>query len=123
MGFGTDEFILVFKLQGGDTEGLAQQLDALPWRVNCRKCSDCGGPVDNDVCQDCVSSLSAGYRTTGAITLGIGLVLAALGGGLTSFSHDSAGPGQSYTVFYGLVLLGAIVGLKGLYMLIAGRRA
>ncbi len=48
----------------------------------------------------------------------IGLAVAAAGGLMTGISYNSARPGGTYTVFTGLIALGAIYGLHGLWRLI-----
>ncbi len=48
----------------------------------------------------------------------IGAAVAIAGGAMTYFSYENARPGESYTIFTGLIVLGVIYAVKGLYGII-----
>ena len=62
-------------------------------------------------------------RKKGLTNLGIGLAIAAAGGLLTLFSYQSARPGEKYTVYTGLIVIGIIDAICGLYQLINPKSA
>lgn len=56
-------------------------------------------------------------RKKGFINLGIGLGIAALGGILTLISYNTAKPGETYTVYTGIIAIGVVDAVYGLYLL------
>lgn len=60
-------------------------------------------------------------RKSSLISLIIGAALTALGIIVSVASYNNAGPGETYTVYYGVVIFGVIIGGRGLIGLIAPR--
>lgn len=61
--------------------------------------------------------LKAG-RKKGLINLGIGIAIAAVGGLISYASYANAKPGETYTVYTGIIVVGIIDAVCGLYYLI-----
>lgn len=62
-------------------------------------------------------------RKKGFTNLGIGLGIAALGGILSLVSYNTAKPGETYTVYTGLIVVGIIDALCGVYYLVNPKAA
>ncbi len=54
-------------------------------------------------------------RKRGLIEIAAGVGLAAIGGLATAASYNAARPGESYTVYTGIIALGVVYACKGLY--------
>lgn len=63
----------------------------------------------------------ASIRKEALKELFIGLAVAAAGGLMTGISYNSARPGDRYTIFTGLIAIGVIYALHGLWRLILPR--
>lgn len=62
-------------------------------------------------------------RKKGLVNFGLGLAISAVGGLLTFISYSSAKPGDRYTVYTGLIVVGIIEALCGIYYLINPKAA
>jgi len=62
----------------------------------------------------------AAFRKAGVKVLIIGIVMAFLGVVITGISHDMAKAGGSYVVFIGLIVVGIVNIVKGLFRIIVG---
>ena len=61
----------------------------------------------------------ASQRGSGCGSIGCGIVLAAIGGGITLGSYFIAEPGGTYIVTTGLFIGGGIAGLLGLFRIVS----
>ncbi len=57
-------------------------------------------------------------RKKGFVNLGIGLVIAAVGGILSLVSYNNAKPGEKYTIYTGIIAIGAVDACLGLWYII-----
>ena len=62
-------------------------------------------------------------RKKGLINLGIGLAIAAVGALISFISYNNAKPGETYTVYTGIIVIGIIDAVCGLYYLINPKAA
>ena len=62
-------------------------------------------------------------RKKGLANLGIGIAIAAAGALLSYFSYQTSRPGEKYTVFTGLIVVGIIDALCGIYYIIRPKAA
>lgn len=62
-------------------------------------------------------------RKKGLINLGIGLAIAAVGALISFISYNNAKPGETYTVYTGIIVIGIIDAICGLYYLVNPKAA
>lgn len=62
-------------------------------------------------------------RKKGLINLGIGLSIAAVGALISFISYNNAKPGETYTVYTGIIVIGIIDAICGLYYLVNPKAA
>ncbi|MCI0490934.1 MAG: hypothetical protein L0229_30450 [Blastocatellia bacterium] len=120
---GNKDVILQFQLKGesrSKADELNSVLDRLPAEAFSQRCPHCSGPVIKDVCRDCGKSFRLHQRKKGFQFLLIGGLLLIIGISLTSSSYQSAS--GEITVFYGLILMGAVLIILGLIRLVFGVR-
>ncbi len=63
----------------------------------------------------------AANKNAGVLRLVIGLLLLGFGLVATAVSHESASAGGTYSVFYGAIIMGAVLALAGAYGMVTGR--
>ncbi len=121
-GQGKKDWVLKIKVLEGDKLVLNEMLAAAPEYTRLPKCPNCAAPLDGDLCQACGKNAKATYRLHGLLALGGGIGLAIIGVVATVISYNSAGPGESYTIWYGPVIFGGILALAGVWKLVTGKR-
>ena len=103
-----------------DREKLAAIFAKLPAEVSGRKCTDCGGKVVDNVCQNCGQSFTGQQRKKGLKFVLIGAVLLVVGIVL-SYATYSPSSGSMW-LFYGPIVFGAVLIIGGFIGLVFGKR-
>ncbi len=115
--------LLRVKLQAADASRLATLFARLPADVSGERCPWCGGLSLNGTCRSCKRSPGSYYRTTGFWAINGGALLTALGGGISWVSYSATAPGNKFTIFTGIMMLGFVTILGGIYQFLFGKNS
>jgi hypothetical protein len=104
----------------GERERLTAIFDKLPQGVFGRRCPSCGGPVVENICENCGRTFTGQNRRKGLNLVLIGGVALIAGIVLTNSSYNSAS--GSIKVYIGLICAGVVIIIIGLFGLLSGKR-
>lgn len=110
---------LVAKLvvMGSEGENIVASYDATEMADFCKHIDASMAQLSAAQAVENADLLKAG-RKKGLVNLGIGLAIAAVGGLISLASYHNAKPGETYTVYTGIIVVGIIDAICGLYYLI-----
>lgn len=106
-----------------DVPKLAPFLQRLSREATGTHCPYCPGVCLRGICLSCGRSAAHSYRLSGILYIAGGALVGGLGIALTVAGEKSAQPGGSYRVFTGLMAVGAILALRGLFRLTLGKKS
>lgn len=98
-------------------EHVVSSYDSVDMKAFCRDFDQSIERLNTTVANDNINELKAA-RKKGFINLGIGLAIAAVGGILSLVSYNNAKPGEKYTIYTGIIAIGAVDACVGLWYVI-----